>query len=92
MDFGIPGEAIGKASGRIFDRKKRNEKSCKKFNKVVGSAGDADPARRDFGRIRTRQVQHAPCPSGGDGRADSMCCAQTAARRSSYAQCGCQAN
>ena len=33
---------------------------AKKINKAFGSVGDVDPASRDFGRFRTRQVQHAP--------------------------------
>ena len=54
MDFGVPGEAIGKALGGIFGPEKgKQEKHKRKRCSRKALAGDADPARRDFGRIRT---------------------------------------
>ena len=72
MDFGIPGEAIGKALGGILGQKKGKKNIKKKDASRKASAGTADPASRDFGRIRTGMMQNPtrPNPSAGDGRAD----------------------
>ena len=48
-------------------------------NKPVASAGDADPGQGGFWEDpRQAEVQHA-FAHATDGRADSTCCAQTAA-------------
>ena len=70
MDFGIPGEAIGKALGGILDQKKGNKKNMKKKDgRCKASAGHADPGKEGL-EGQTSKIQHAPNPSFGDGRAD----------------------
>ena len=71
MDFGIPGEAIGKALGGILGQKKGNEKNIKKQQvELVASAGGADQLGGIFGRETgtkgpTRPFTH---PLGMGGR------------------------
>ena len=77
------GEALGGISGEKFRGEKNDEK---KVGKVLASAGDAYPGKEGFREDFLTEVQHAFAhPS--DGRADSVCCAQTAAHGSSYAAC-----
>ena len=57
--------------------------------KGIASAGNADPGKEGF--REDSQVggagSNTPSLILTDGRADSMCCAQAAARGSSYAAC-----
>ena len=86
-DFGVPGASPGEALGRILGDKFRSEKNDeKKEVKGIASAGDADPGQ-DPPAGFFRKIRHAFAPPGAGERADSMCCAQTAARGSSYAAC-----
>ena len=86
-EFGVPGRFLGTALGRILAGKNWDEKNDeKKVAKAVASAGDADPGQ-DPPAGFFRKIRHAFAPPGAGGRADSMCCAQTAARRTSYAAC-----
>ena len=71
MDFGIPGEAIGKALGGILGQKKGNKKTWKKRMEAARPRRDVRTRQGGiFGReTGTRSIQHAPThPQGMGGR------------------------
>ena len=87
-DFGIPGRSLRKALGRLLGGKFGGAKKVEKnVVSAVASAGDAYPSKEGLGRIPMWARSNTPSLILTDGRADSMCCAQTAARRTSYAAC-----
>ena len=68
MDFGVPGEAIGKALGGILDQKKGNKKKHEKKGwKVQGLGGNRGPQQGRFGR-KNKPGPARPNPVGLGGR------------------------
>ena len=63
MDFGIPGEAIGRALGRILGKKiEVKKKGKKKWTRWLPRREARAPARRDFGRTN-KQDPTRPWPT-----------------------------